>query len=240
MWNKIIDNKYSIITFCLLITAVPYILSRPAFWDDLIFQNKGQIGDLIGGTTAPFIGILSIILLYITFKEQRKFNMIQKSASDLTILFEMQDRIIKLSSDIKFHMITNGQDAEELSTGLDRIENIDRLHLDGILSSEYTISEDEFNVLYGNVITIANLCILFHKIKSESSLNVNITNFLASNISIYSTLCITFFEYCKDNKVLIVGEFLKHEADSKDEYSTKLLANKSEQIDSVLADLRRI
>lgn len=240
MWNKIIDNKYSFLIFCLLITAVPYILSRPAFWDDLIFDNKGQIGDLIGGTTAPFIGILSIILLYITFKEQRKFNKIQKSASDLTILFEMQDRIIKLSSDIKFHMITNGQDAEELFTGLDRIENIDRMHLNGIANSEYTIKEDEFIILYGNVITIANLCILFHKIKSESSLNVNITNSLAANISIYSTLCITFFEYCRKNKVLIIGEFVKLEAESKEEYSKKILLSKNNQTSSTLTELRGV
>ena len=38
------------------------------------FTNTGQIGDTIGGITAPIIGLISIGLLYITFKEQREFN----------------------------------------------------------------------------------------------------------------------------------------------------------------------
>lgn len=38
------------------------------------FEGTGEIGDTIGGTTAPIVGVVSITLLFITLKEQRKFN----------------------------------------------------------------------------------------------------------------------------------------------------------------------
>ena len=51
----------------------PRILTLPgAEWLDL--TQTGEIGDTIGGTTAPFWGFLSIILLYLTLKEQQRFN----------------------------------------------------------------------------------------------------------------------------------------------------------------------
>jgi hypothetical protein len=45
------------------------------------FTETGQIGDTIGGTTAPIIGILSIFLLFYTLIEQIKFNKKQKEIS---------------------------------------------------------------------------------------------------------------------------------------------------------------
>jgi hypothetical protein len=34
------------------------------------FTSTGQIGDTIGGITAPFIGVLNALLLYFTIKKQ--------------------------------------------------------------------------------------------------------------------------------------------------------------------------
>lgn len=50
-------------------------------WTNISFRDTGQIGDTIGGTTAPIIGILSIILLIYTLWEQIKFNQKQKEIS---------------------------------------------------------------------------------------------------------------------------------------------------------------
>lgn len=64
---------------CILIIIAPSILTLP--WRDEVlglntnFKSTGQIGDTIGGITAPIIGLVSIWLLYITFKEQQKFNL---------------------------------------------------------------------------------------------------------------------------------------------------------------------
>lgn len=64
---------------CILIIIAPSILTLP--WRDEVlglntnFKSTGQIGDTIGGITAPIIGLVSIWLLYITFKKQQKFNL---------------------------------------------------------------------------------------------------------------------------------------------------------------------
>lgn len=52
---------------------MPFILTRSG-WEWLNFNDKGQIGDTIGGITAPFIGLLNVLLLYLTFQEQARFN----------------------------------------------------------------------------------------------------------------------------------------------------------------------
>ena len=63
---------------CILIIIAPSIFTLP--WRDKVlglntnFKCTGQIGDTIGGITAPIIGLISIWLLYITFREQREFN----------------------------------------------------------------------------------------------------------------------------------------------------------------------
>ena len=65
-----------IICVCLCLVAIlfaPYLLTRP-LCDELSFVDTGQIGDTIGGTTAPIVGIVSIVLLAYTLIEQLKFN----------------------------------------------------------------------------------------------------------------------------------------------------------------------
>ncbi len=49
---------------CLIILALPVILTRPGFID---FSNTGPIGDTIGGTMGPFIAIIAAFLTFIAF-----------------------------------------------------------------------------------------------------------------------------------------------------------------------------
>ena len=46
------------------------------------FETTGCIGDTIGGTTAPFIGLISIYYLYKTLKEQQQFNQMQRASNN--------------------------------------------------------------------------------------------------------------------------------------------------------------
>lgn len=51
----------------------PMVLTLPQFLHPhLDFSNTGEIGDTIGGTTAPFIGLLGAILLFITIYQQHQ------------------------------------------------------------------------------------------------------------------------------------------------------------------------
>lgn len=105
--------KYSkgkiIICVCSCLVAIllaPYLLTRP-FCDEVSFVDTGQIGDTIGGTTAPIVGIVSIFLLAYTLIEQLKFNAkqvdLQRQEQFKTTFFEL----LKEQRDIKNSLFTN-------------------------------------------------------------------------------------------------------------------------------------
>jgi len=57
-----------------------YIFTRPAFLSSWNFSDTGQIGDTIGGITAPIINLIGAILVYISFRAQIEANRIQAKA----------------------------------------------------------------------------------------------------------------------------------------------------------------
>ncbi|WP_166388043.1 hypothetical protein [Polaribacter sp. 11A2H] len=61
----------------LLIILSLFLFTRPAIFENLDFSNTGQIGDTIGGITAPIINLFGAFLVYISFQEQLKANEIQ-------------------------------------------------------------------------------------------------------------------------------------------------------------------
>lgn len=75
-------NKKILVIIIVAIFITPFVLTRSSILDILDFSSTGEIGDTIGGTTAPIIGIVSILLLYLTLKEQIKFNHSQQQQSE--------------------------------------------------------------------------------------------------------------------------------------------------------------
>ena len=58
----------------LLVFVSPFILTRPAIWAFLAFNKTGQIGDTIGGITAPFVNLIAAYLVYKSFSAQIQAN----------------------------------------------------------------------------------------------------------------------------------------------------------------------
>lgn len=60
----------------IILLAVACILYAPFFLVKNFqeFKETGQIGDTIAGTTAPIIGVLSALLLFVSFYQQRRAN----------------------------------------------------------------------------------------------------------------------------------------------------------------------
>lgn len=81
-------NKYAIIVILLgslgLIIS-PYLFTLPGKID---FSKTGDIGSTIGGITAPIVGIISVLLIYISFYAQFIANQIQFKA----LLDEKEER----------------------------------------------------------------------------------------------------------------------------------------------------
>ena len=151
-----------VLVVVLLAFIAPRILTLPgAEWLDL--THTGEIGDTIGGTTAPFWGFLSIILLYLTLKEQQKFNEkqlrfneTQQMVSDYDILMKLRDNISELSNNLKVAICprTGGQ-----CTPLQGSFYIEGLN--NTTHPESAIEEGDFDQLYRNCIEIAELILLF-------------------------------------------------------------------------------
>lgn len=78
--NKPIFN-YKIVLLIIGITLMLFgslaIFTQPYYWKTFDFSQTGQIGDTIGGITAPIINVIGAILIYLSFKAQIRANKIQ-------------------------------------------------------------------------------------------------------------------------------------------------------------------
>lgn len=91
-----------LIVVILLICAAPVILTQGTLfgWEIFDLSDKGTIGDTIGGITAPIIGFLSIVLLWLTLQEQLRFNNKQYSINKEQQRFNDANRILAMESHI--------------------------------------------------------------------------------------------------------------------------------------------
>jgi len=62
----------------IMLSGVPILLTRVSLIP-FVYENTGEIGDVIGGTTAPFIGFIGIALTFLAFWVQYQANINQRS-----------------------------------------------------------------------------------------------------------------------------------------------------------------
>lgn len=96
---KSIDYIF-IIGLGLLLLLAPWLFTRPAFCECLNFSNTGGIGDTIGGVTAPIVGLISIILLWLTLREQFIFNKTQARDNMINHIITLENNIVQIKSSI--------------------------------------------------------------------------------------------------------------------------------------------
>lgn len=73
--------------FCVL------LFTSPALWERLNLTNTSSIGDTIGGITAPLLGIVSAILLYLTLNRQIESINDQKLKNESDIIFMLINQL---------------------------------------------------------------------------------------------------------------------------------------------------
>ena len=90
---KFISDHISLVfvIFTLIVIILPNLFARcsifPFFKPDRSGLSPNEIGDAIGGMTAPIVGLFSAFRVYIAFREQKKANdeLIKFNKSDLKI-----------------------------------------------------------------------------------------------------------------------------------------------------------
>lgn len=104
-----IKNKVLGIFFLMMVVVSPFVFTRPCFISKLDFTSTGQIGDTIGGITAPVIGSISVFLLYLTLIEQVTINREQKRYNDINRAISMQTQIIQMCIELEFKFSDNNR-----------------------------------------------------------------------------------------------------------------------------------
>ena len=102
----------------LILIAIPPLLftGNLLLTSGIDFSNSGQIGDTIGGTTAPFVGLFGAVLVYISFLKQVEANNILKEEIDRSNFFTTYNEITELLdlTNAQFDNIRyNGKKGEE-------------------------------------------------------------------------------------------------------------------------------
>lgn len=118
---------------CILIIVLPTLITTfhiPLGCLNTDFTNTGQIGDAIGGITAPIIGLISIWLLYITFREQRQFNEKQSEFNNHTLLTNLQEKILEKLDNLTLTYNSHTYIGfDEIYTNKDNLSKIDEQEL---------------------------------------------------------------------------------------------------------------
>lgn len=96
------DNFTIIVGLVLIIITFPiyiYLITYKSWYLGFDLNGKGQIGDAIGGITAPLIGILGSILVYKSFRSQVNANALMAKQSEFKLIIELVNSI---KSDISY------------------------------------------------------------------------------------------------------------------------------------------
>lgn len=125
---KFIKENWKLSIAILLIFVMLFLLTRETLFDKLDFTKTGNIGDTVGGITAPFVGLISIILLYLTLKEQIRINDNQKKENNYNKLLNLQTIILNNNSAFRFRFnsaigINEGKGVFELNNLYSEIYN---------------------------------------------------------------------------------------------------------------------
>lgn len=111
---------FSIVMILLCFLSV-IIFTLPSFLQQLNLTTKANIGSAIGGVTAPLIGIISSILLYMALTKQVESNIDQRVKNESDVIFVL---INQLDTEISnFYTKTTQGDKETKKTGVEALND---------------------------------------------------------------------------------------------------------------------
>ena len=90
------DNKWLLIGLFLLGIALPVYIYLVSFKDwGFDLTDKGTLGDAIGGITAPIIGIIGAMLVYLSFRAQVRANQLLSNQNEFRLLTDLLNELKK-------------------------------------------------------------------------------------------------------------------------------------------------
>jgi hypothetical protein len=160
-------NLLLLIGIVLILVASVYMFTRPALWSSWDFTQTGQIGDTIGGITAPIINLLGAVLVYFSFQAQVKANQIQFKLLNEDLLNQRRSSnfqvALELFKELKLDLMNltyrefNGQSALssfsfEMIRNM-RHENIVRMNIGSPIYNDWKFIIAEYDLLITHLST---------------------------------------------------------------------------------------
>lgn len=192
MLNYIKRNLSKILIIAiLLVLFLPFILTRNI--NGIDFTHTGEIGDTIGGISAPIIGLLTSVLLYLALIEQKDATLLQKqSIDDQKVLFTKErdyELVLTLIRNIKDDFNSVTFELEDSGS----IKNYSGVKVFWIFNQilqrdEYTkVSEPELNQLILKYAAILKQFIMAANKISESTIELGDKRSFFDSLEIYKS-----------------------------------------------------
>ncbi|MEG1666600.1 hypothetical protein [Chryseobacterium sp.] len=145
--TKILSNaKWLLGIGILIIISIPFILTREFFLEKFNFSSTGQIGDTIGGTTAPFLNLIGAFLVFYALKAQVKANeLIQKQIDKENIEKECDNETNNLNQ-LYSYLTENINGFQFTSFPFEDLRNLKKEDIQGIHNGG-----DAFYVLFSQI-----------------------------------------------------------------------------------------
>lgn len=188
-------------------------------------SSEKYLIDISEDIVNPVLGLLSIILLYMTLRKQTEFNTKQHifnnrqvTTNDYEVLLKLKDNIVEASSKVPINA-GYGMNEAKLYNG---IENVDLLNKSIHLENQYlSIAERDLYILYNSIVELAELCLLFLSVLSNASLSNEIKNYFSKLIKTNFDTIYNFFNMYKNRNIGLRSFSDSDEEDIYEKYTHK-------------------
>lgn len=159
-----------LLVLAVIILVIPVLLNLPAIKSFFDFSSSGQIGDTIGGITAPFINGLAAILVFIAFKAQIRANELLKNQEESRNILEQIKAIQDDRLDVDKWILAVKNRVESLTTPAD-ITIMNMLNKIIYFTSEVRLANDLIDEYKGEKNYLYRKLFYLYKIRYKDNLS---------------------------------------------------------------------
>tara|TARA_R110000823_G_scaffold196975_1_gene328233 strand:- start:1973 stop:2551 length:579 start_codon:yes stop_codon:yes gene_type:complete len=182
----------------------------PALWENLDLSNTSSIGDTIGGITAPILGIISIVLLYITLNRQIDSINDQKLKNESDIIFMLLNQLENEYNQIYMSGTTNKEPQRFYGhEALTKYTNSVFKH--------YTAKDKKWSTYY-----ISDSILLVIRSFKLVQRRIELSNLDKNLKSMFSDKLQTFFQMKLRDSIYKLSDLFSREPSLEDEYTREL------------------
>lgn len=210
MWGFLKENKaiLIVVVICTIgIFIIPFLVLKTTWFFHLGVSKSNEIGDTIGGILSPFIGLVSIVLIYLTIQQQIKaneainsqFEKQEKERYERTIFEYIKERLLNISKELE-NIKPERMVIDTVFIPLQYDEFIHELSKSALFqNSKYRFKKEDESLLLKAILDYNSLIKLFNeKVNQEKAF-----------ITIINDIAIAFWELIR----IDVSSFLNPETD---------------------------